>query len=412
MSNAVSKYLRDRAEINPENLPEPNPALCMVVVIPAYREPDLNRTLKSLLNCTVPLAEKLEVIVVLNRPADDIMEEENMKVNQRLIQQLNRESSFPIHGISRIFYDEKKAGVGLARKVGMDMALKRLVKVNGLSGWIVCLDADCTVSSNYLSELLMLQENDMQAVAGTIRFEHQIPEEGAESAIYQYELHLRYYVEMQRRLALPYAVHTVGSAMFVRALDYAQKGGMNTRKAGEDFYFLHKFTLDKGFRDFSEPVVYPSARASKRVPFGTGRAIVEFDKEYLSYHPNSFADLSVFLNWVRKMATHSNLNTVHFDNQDIPESIRSFLQEQDFFLKLEEFNKHTASPSSFLKRFYQWFNAFRLMKCLHYLRDHFYPSVPILELAFRELPEKLQNEGEDLLALYRDKNNFDQWRAG
>lgn len=412
MSNAVSKYLSDRAENTPENLQEPHPALCMVIVIPAYREPNLSRTLKSLMDCPAPMPEKLEVIVVLNRPVYDTMEEEGMMVNQRLIQQLNRESSFPIHGIIRIFDDVNKAGVGLARKLGMDLALKRLVEVNGLNGWIVCLDADCTVSSNYVSKLLMLQENDPQAIAGTIRFEHQIPEEGIGSAIYQYELHLRYYIEMQRRLALPYAFHTVGSAMFVRALDYAQKGGMNTRKAGEDFYFLHKFTLEEGFRDYAQPAVYPSARASTRVPFGTGRAIVEFNREYLSYHPNSFADLSVFLNWVRKKAMHADSNTGHFDNQAIPESIRSFLKSQNFGLKYDELNRHTSSPSSFLKRFYQWFNAFRLMKCMHYLRDYHYPSEPILELALGELPENVQHKGEDLLAIYRDKNNLDQWRAG
>ena len=112
------------------------------------------------------------------------------------------------------------------------------------------------------------------------------------------------------------------------------------------------------------------------------------------------------------MAMHNNCNIDDYDIQAIPNPIYSFLRSQDFGLKLDEINRHTSSPSSFLKRFYQWFNAFRLMKCLHYLRDHHYPSKPILELALGELPENSPHNGEDLLAIYRDKNNLDQWRAG
>ena len=45
----------------------------------------------------------------------------------------------------------KIGGVGLARKIGMDEALK-IFNYNSTSKKIlICLDADCTVASNYLN---------------------------------------------------------------------------------------------------------------------------------------------------------------------------------------------------------------------------------------------------------------------
>jgi hypothetical protein len=60
-------------------------------------------------------------------------------------------------------------------------------------------------------------------------------------AITSYELHLRYLVHAMRWAGHPFAYQTVGSSMAVRRKAYLSLGGMNTRQAGEDFYFLQKF---------------------------------------------------------------------------------------------------------------------------------------------------------------------------
>lgn len=412
MAGVSEKYLVERAILAKQSFPEADSSLRLSVVIPAYREPRLDITLEELINCKIESPESLEVIVVLNRPYRDIEAAGNMKINATLIEKCNKRSDFPIHGLSLVFKNSKKAGVGLARKMGMDLALQRFLSVGNEAGWIVCLDADCRLSPNYLSKLLSLQENDKEAVAGSLYFEHVIPPEGPASAIYQYELHLRYYVQMQRSLDLPYAFHTVGSSMFVRALDYAKQGGMNTRKAGEDFYFLHKFTLDKNFRDYHQPVVYPSGRASTRVPFGTGRAVLEFDQIYNSYAIESFEDLSQFLDWVRQKAKSVDKNISAGDRDLIPHTVVNFLQWEKFERQWNEILRHTASTHSFMKRFYQWFNAFRLMKCVHFLRDQYYPSKPILNVAREALKGEWQDQEKDLLEIYRQKNRNTQWRAG
>ena len=74
---------------------------------------------------------------------------------------------------------------------------------------------------------------------------------------------------------LPYSFHTIGSAFALTASAYARQGGMNRRKAGEDFYFINKLIKGEVFGEINDTTVIPSPRVSNRVPFGTGRAILE-----------------------------------------------------------------------------------------------------------------------------------------
>ena len=111
--------------------------------------------------------------------------------------------------------------------------------------------------------------------AASIYFEHDLNDTvGIEKEhIIAYELHLRYLIHAQRFCGHPFAYHTVGSSMAVRRQAYMQQGGMNTRQAGEDFYFLQKFIETGKLFEIKSTVVYPQARISLRVPFGTGKAM-------------------------------------------------------------------------------------------------------------------------------------------
>jgi len=61
--------------------------------------------------------------------------------------------------------------------------------------------------------------------------------------------------------------------------------------------------------------------------------------------------------------------------------VQSFLKTVDFEKNSFEINRHTNSSASFHHRFFRWFNAFMLMKFVHYSRDNFYPNVPVREAA-------------------------------
>ena len=168
-------------------------------------------------------------------------------------------------------------GVGLARKTGMDEAVRRFNSIDNPDGVILNLDADCLVEKNYFVSVCneLLKKKDRTACS--IYFEHPLSGNDFPENIYKYitlyELHLRYYFQGLAYSGFPYVFHTVGSAIAVKALPYIKAGGMNRRQAGEDFYFIQKLVPAGGYFNLNSTTVYPSPRASSRVPFGTGASI-------------------------------------------------------------------------------------------------------------------------------------------
>ena len=154
---------------------------------------------------------------------------------------------------------------------------------------------------------------------------------------------------------------------------------MNKRKAGEDFYFLHKFTPLGKVSELKTTTVIPSPRISDRVPFGTGKAVgelLESKEVYKTYAPQSFVDLKVLFGKVRSFFKVEDISIVF---ADLPPSVQSFLDLQDAMKRINEIKSNTTSASAFVTRFYRWFNAFMVMKYVHFTRDHYYENVPIEE---------------------------------
>jgi glycosyltransferase involved in cell wall biosynthesis len=270
----------------------------------------------------------------------------------------------------------KHAGVGLARKTGMDAAVINfnLLKRNGI---IVCLDADCQVDSNYLIAIYDGMSKHPKALGCSIYFEHPLNGEHSNQII-DYELHLRYFIDIQKSINLPYAIQTVGSSMAVRSGAYAAYGGMNKRQAGEDFYFLQKFISVGGVFELNDTCVRPSDRSSSRVPFGTGKAIKDMlnqEEGFYTYSMKSFEVIDRFLKKLDELYDSGVVSNPRLN--DLEPKLVEFLKSQDWDSKIEEIRKNTKNFESFKKRFFKWFNAFLLMKCLHYLRDNAYPNAEV-----------------------------------
>ena len=171
--------------------------------------------------------------------------------------------------------------------------------------------------------------------------------------------------------------------MAVRCDAYQQQGGMNKRKAGEDFYFLQKFIQLGHFMEIKKTRVIPSPRISTRVPFGTGKAIgsiIEQKGTLPTYAPASFEDLKSFFTDVPQLfrAKQQHLDQL---KSKWPESIREFLDLADFEHKLAEIQRNTSQSKAFVNRFYRWFNAFLLMKFVHFARDNFHDNIPVTDAA-------------------------------
>jgi glycosyltransferase involved in cell wall biosynthesis len=390
MTPLVTSYLRRFGFCPGQVSVAPEPGLGLIVVIPCHNEPSLNCPLDSLWRCTRP-NRPAEVIVVINSSADDPAEivHQNEETHCTALAWIGRhqDPGLRFHLIHAPGLPPKHAGVGLARKIGMDEALRRF-DVAGTAerhGVIACFDADCACDANYLAALDRHFLAHPDTPGCSIYFEH--PLEGPLSPeIYRagaaYELHLRYYVEALRFAGLPFAFHTVGSAMAVTAEAYRKQGGMNKRQAGEDFYFLHKIIQLGNFTELNTTRVSPSPRPSDRVPFGTGKAVRAFlDSGSLNTYPlQAFDDLRQLTRWAASFSPETMRNELRLPNA-WPALLTQFLARNEFPKVWETLRTQTATLDAFRKRFSHWFDAFRAMKYIHHARDNGYGTPPVAQAA-------------------------------
>lgn len=389
--------------------PPLSPSTQLIVVIPCFDEPDLVGTLESLVQCT-PTQYPVEVIIVINQginvetSAAAQNEQTVLEAQNWIAQSASEKLSFQI--LKAYDLPKKYAGVGLARKIGMDEALYRFGSID-YNGGIVCLDADCRVAPNYLQVLEQAFGQDTQSAS--IFFEHRLDSSAAlNQGILQYELFLRYYVAALRFAGFPYAYHTIGSSMAVRSETYAISGGMNRRKAGEDFYFLHKVAPLGKYQEITNTAVYPSARTSHRVPFGTGKAqqkwLDQDSKTLMTYAPQTFVDLKTFSGITLQLfqINESSLKTLY---QKLPSSVQAFFTWEELFNQVTTMNSQTAQLDSFLKRWFHWLDGLKVLKYVHFARDEFYPEISIQKAATQMLSmssyEAKGQETEELLTQYR-----------
>ena len=393
----------------------PQADLSIVVVIPCFNEPDLIGSLETLWFCERPECS-VEVIVVLNSPAGCSAEirsqhQATLKIATAWIEQ-HRDLRLAFHALHFPELPRKHAGVGLARKIGMDEALRRFDDLGRTEGIIVGYDADCRCEANYLTAIERHFAQNTRSPGCSIYFAH--PLSGAlpppvYEAIAAYELHLRYYIQALRYAGFPHAHHTIGSCMAVRAGVYCQQGGMNKRKAGEDFYFLHKIIPLGGFGDLTGTTVYPSPRPSDRVPFGTGKAVGDFlaGREIKTYPLDAFLDLRKLFDDLPLIYRQGDKSADEHTGR-MPESVRSFLDQSSFSEAMKEIRRKTSSEPAFQKRFFRWFDGFRAMKFVHHARDRFYGERNVGEESAKMLAKLAPDRKPDtamslreLLEIYR-----------
>ncbi len=383
----MQRYLQKHAHSEALIKEIPSEDIAAVVIIPAYFETKLFETIHSLFRCHVP-AGTIEIIPVLNHPhsADTSIQEFHQKQYHGIIELAKQTAKHPlqVRSISPISLPDKQAGVGMARKIGMDEAVRRFEywKKDGI---IINIDADCSCDKSYFKEILAFHHNYPEIEAVSIGFHHdlQIEDIDLRDAIILYELHLRTYIGWQKYFGYPFAYQTLGSCFSVRSYAYQAMGGMNKRKAGEDFYFLHKFSVLSRLSELKKALVIPSGRISDRVPFGTGRAVSDIvlkNKIYKTYNPEAIRQFCLFMKNVE-----SSYYTYDKDRQKVwnttVESLHEFLVSMSFDDALQSVLDNCAGAVTFQKQIRKWFNPFRLMKYLHYAREREYPDCDVLKSA-------------------------------
>jgi hypothetical protein len=71
---------------------------------------------------------------------------------------------------------------------------------------------------------------------------------------------------------------------------------------------------------------------------------------------------------------------------DVHPDVISFLKQIDFEDHCREILLHTSTYANFRRRFFRYFNSFMMIRYMHYMRDHFFPDVPI-ERAANEMSQ-------------------------
>ena len=415
-SGFADSYLFGHKPIIPFIQEPPSGLLHFVVVVPAYLEDHVKATLISLKNTTKPLGN-IEVIVLVNFSEDDSNEnkEKSLDIFKDLEKWCRENNSEKIRFYPLFAPDlpSKHAGAGFARKIGMDQALNRFNRIGSSEGIIMSLDADSLVDPEYFTTVEEKIYNKNNYGGCILYFQHPIagnkysPE--VYSAIIQYELHLRYYKHILKFTGFPYHQYTIGSCFGVKAGFYAAQGGMNRRKAGEDFYFLHKMFPHKSFADITSACVYPSPRPSMRVPFGTGATVTQLLKskseKYLTYSPEAFYELKQFLKLVPEFYS-ADRNSIEKEIDGLLGSITQMLSGIELMRKIDEIKVNTRSEENFNKRFFQWFDGFKVVKFLNFSHTATYKKIPVEEAVsqfLQELKSHVRPENaESMLMFFRD----------
>jgi cellulose synthase/poly-beta-1,6-N-acetylglucosamine synthase-like glycosyltransferase len=405
----IQKYLGRQTFVPTVFSEETIKNLGIIVTIPAFVEEDLITSLESLYNCELPKVG-IEVIVIVNHP--ESASEEQKIINEKVYQNAiswakSHNTEFLQFLISKpISLPVKHAGAGLARKIAMDEAVRRLEKTAIENPVIAAFDADATCASNYLKELYAHFFTNPNSLGCNIYFEHPLAIESQSKfeceSIMQYELHLRYYQAALTYANHPQAEFTVGSSMAVTRDAYVLQGGMNRRKAGEDFWFMLKLMMAGQITSLITTAVYPSSRQSFRVPFGTGRAMMEmYDSNnpvYLTASFKSFERLKSLLLLVDQL---------YLSDQEIADTLTlQFLETVKWTEIIAEIRLYTTDIESFRKRFYRWFNVFMVMKFFHYLRDQGEDDIPVLDACtnlFVKMNLEKKQDAESVLHILRDK---------
>ncbi len=123
-----------------------------------------------------------------------------------------------------------------------------------------------------------------------------------------------------------------------------------------------------------ETYVYPMARFSDRVPFGTGPALQKIldepDRKIKVYSKQSFFYLKSLFD-IKDGFFKKNENEIMLALSELHPALQNFLTEVNFIDSLNDCNNNCSNLNSYRKRFFHHFNSFKIIKYLNYV----HPSI-------------------------------------
>ncbi|RDH45479.1 hypothetical protein [Zooshikella ganghwensis] len=407
MSSRVQQYLLKYAETEAQQILPliQTRQFKSVLVVPCF-----NETLQSLERLLQPLNIEDSWLVVLVVNAPNNATSQQLASNHKLLNQLNVDhktclSSLILFNQHWLYIVNRstapnlipaKSGVGLARKIGADIACRLIHQGIVRFPWIFSTDMDAVLPADYLEQVIEHPCAPNNCSAFIYNYQHLADAHDLTVSQQLYDIRLRYYVLALRWAGSHYAFHTTGSLLAIHSEAYTKVRGFPCRNAGEDFYCLNKLAkVGKIISLRGQPITI-DARLSDRVPFGTGPALhsistlSEPKKDYLYYNPECFDALKKLLSIFK---TKKNLTKDYFEKQleQLPQEVTNALTT----LKINQFKKHITQQKlegdKLKEHFHHWFDGFKTLKLIHYLRDNHFPSLTLNKLQQHRLFQQLTN---------------------
>ena len=253
-----------------------------------------------------------------------------------------------------------KKGVGWARKTAMDY----IATISREEDIIVSLDADTVFDTNYFISIIELFKKHPKASAISNPYYHRLSGKEAEDrAILRYEIYMRNYAINLLSIHSPYAYTALGSAMALPVKSYKVIGGMTPKLSGEDFYFLQKLRKYGNIIIYNTEKVFPAARFSDRVFFGTGPAMIKGNtgnwESYPIYHHHLFKHV---------FDTYACFPVLF--KEDIKTPLSDFLDEQlhtnNIWVLLRKNNK---DENHFVRACYEKVDGLRVLQYLKFAQE-------------------------------------------
>ncbi len=386
------------------------------VVIPCYDEPAAS--VLALLRSVFDQGSDILVVLVINAPvdADKVPLQQTRQLLTDLLASYARQT--PVGKqiawlrdadgrlpdcmlvdccSKRDYLIAKKQGVGRARKIGVDLVCALYKQLRVLTPLVFNTDADVHLPAGYIDAGLKACDDTTSAVVFPFRHVPQNEALGQVSQLYDFKL--RYYVAGLVYARSPYAFSTIGSTLAIHLAHYVSVRGFPKRAGGEDFYLLNKLAKVGKVVSLASPEITLTGRLSHRVPFGTGpalKALVSNSADLCSfpifYHPRCFDVLRCFqaalLQAIQNGGNRAGLSFEETLEQCGPKlttderyMLHTYAETADLEQKLRVIKHQYASAQSAQKSVLDWFDGFKTLKMIHFLRDHGYPNLSLSELA-------------------------------
>lgn len=275
-------------------------------------------------------------------------------------------------------------GIGFARKLLMDH-ISEIADENDI---IISMDADTVFSTEYFASVVENLRLNPVASAIAIPYYHRLTYNNElDRAMLRYEIYMRAFAINMWRIRSPYCFSALGSAIAMPVWAYRAVGGMTPKLSGEDFYFLQKIVKTGRLLHFNGEIVFPAARLSDRVFFGTGPALIKgIEGDWSSYPVYNYRLFD-------KIAeTYKSFGVLYA--RDIETPLDDFLIRRFRELPWKALRLNFKSKPHFIRACHEKIDGLRI---LQFLKESQLPDEKISEASLSELLLLYKNQFPELI---------------